>query len=141
MNIAVIGSRTLVDYNLVEETLLASVNPEEDTIISGGATGADQLGEHFANEYHIKKIVHKPDYKQYGKAAPFIRNQLIIDDADYVIAFWDGKSKGTADTILKAQKKGIDVLHIQIGPNNIEQKKLRKKYTPEIMDELMRNSE
>ena len=119
MNIAVIGSRTLVDYNLVKETLLALTNPETDTIVSGGATGADQLGEHFANEYNIKKIIHKPDYKQYGKAAPFIRNQLIIDDADYVIAFWDGKSKGTADTILKAQKKEIDVLHIQIRPKDL----------------------
>lgn len=128
MNIAVIGSRTLIDYNIVEETLLASVNPMEDTIISGGATGADDLAAHFANEYHIKKIVYKPDYKQYGAAAPFIRNQLIIDDADYVIAFWDGKSTGTFDTIKKAQKKGIQVLHIQLGPQHTEPKKPRKSY-------------
>ena len=114
MNIGVVGSRNLEDYDVVEAVLISSVNPKEDTIISGGARGADQLAEHFANDNNIPKKIYKPDYEQYGIAAPFIRNQLIVDDADMIVAFWDGKSSGTLDTIKKAEKKGITVLNIQI---------------------------
>lgn len=35
-----------------------------------------------------------------------IRNSLIIDSSELVIAFWDGKSKGTQDSIGKARKSG-----------------------------------
>jgi len=114
MNVAVVGSRSLVDYDLVEKVLMTIIKPEVDTIVSGGATGADQLAEHFANDNLIAKIIHKPDYKQYGAGAPFIRNQLIIDDADMLVAFWDGVSNGTRDSIKKAEKKGITVLNIKI---------------------------
>jgi hypothetical protein len=125
MNIAVVGSRDLVDYKIVEDVLFSTVNPEGDVIVSGGAKGADQLAEHFANENSIPKIIHRPNYDEYGKAAPFVRNQLIVDDADYMVAFWDGVSKGTKDSIDKAKKKGIQVLHIQI---TIPKEKKRKKY-------------
>ena len=126
MNIAVVGSRELEDYNIVEDVLFASVNIDEDTIISGGARGADQLAEHFANQNNIPKIIHKPDYVKYTKwTAPKERNTLIVNDADYMIAFWDGKSGGTKDSIDKAKEKGIQVLIITV---DIVKKK-RKRYT------------
>ena len=75
-----------------------------DTIISGGAKGADSLGEQFADDYEVKKQIFKPEWDKYGKSAGFIRNQTIVDNCDMVLAFWDGQSRGTADTIAKAKR-------------------------------------
>lgn len=83
---------------------------EISQIISGGAKGADTLAEKFAieNEIPIKK--HLPDWDLYGKRAGFIRNKLIIDDANIVMAFWNGKSKGTQHSINLAEEQ--NKLHI-----------------------------
>lgn len=94
MKIAIIGSRTFSDYSLLEETL----KPYEDkitTIMSGGAKGADELGERWANEKEKETIIFYPDWDTYGKRAGYIRNKKIVENSDGVIAFWDGKSKGT----------------------------------------------
>jgi hypothetical protein len=68
-------------------------------IVSGGANGADSLGEKYANENKIEKDIYYPDWAKHGKAAGFIRNKLIIENADMVIAFWDQKSRGTRNSI------------------------------------------
>ena len=47
-----------------------------------------------------------PEYDRYGRAAPIVRNKQIVDYADAVIAFWDGKSKGTQSVISYAKKIG-----------------------------------
>jgi hypothetical protein len=82
-----------------------------DTIISGGAAGADSLAERYATYWDIQITVVKPDWEKHGKVAGFIRNQEMIDLVpDMVIAFWDGKSKGTADIINRAKKAKIKTL-------------------------------
>ena len=63
-----------------------------DTIVSGGAFGADALAEHYAKWKRLKYKIHRPDWKKYGKLAGFIRNKLIINDCDILVAFWDGTS-------------------------------------------------
>ena len=73
------------------------------TVISGGAKGADSLGEQFAKEFGYGRTIFLPQWDKYGKSAGFRRNQQIVDACDMVLAFWDGKSRGTADTILKAR--------------------------------------
>ncbi|MEG1778773.1 MAG: hypothetical protein RR263_01630, partial [Oscillospiraceae bacterium] len=52
-----------------------------------------------AAQLNIPIKVFLPDYSIYGKNAPLIRNKLIADYCDYLIAFWDFKSTGTAHTI------------------------------------------
>ena len=47
-----------------------------------------------------------PEYNRYGRAAPIIRNKQIVDYADKIIVFWDGKSKGSFSVIEYAQKIG-----------------------------------
>lgn len=101
MKVAIIGSRDFNDYGKLKE-VLNFFKPTK--IISGGAKGADLLGEKYANENGIEKIIHYPDWDKHGRGAGFVRNQLIIDDCDVVIAFWDKKSKGTRDSITKAHK-------------------------------------
>jgi len=102
MNIAIVGSRTFKDYDLLINTM-RRFQGEIDTIVSGGATGADSLGKRFADYWHIATMIFKPDWDKYGKSAGFRRNQHIVDYSDMVVAFWDGKSKGTKDTIEKAR--------------------------------------
>jgi hypothetical protein len=109
MRVAVIGSRGFNDYELVVKTLS---NLGITLLVSGGAIGADSLGEKYANEHDIPTLIFKPDWETHGKAAGMIRNTTIVENSDLVIAFWDGESKGTKDSITKAEKKGTKVLII-----------------------------
>lgn len=57
----------------------------------------------------IKKLILLPDYAKNGKAAPLIRNKLIVKNAEIIIAFWDGKSRGTKFTIDYAKRIGKEI--------------------------------
>lgn len=104
MNIAVIGSRGFRDYAFLSENLSQfSISK----IISGGAYGADSLARRFALARRIPLVEFRPDYELHGKVAPLIRNRSIISNADAVVAFWDGKSSGTAHALRIASKMGI----------------------------------
>jgi|AGTN01.2.fsa_nt_gi Protein of unknown function (DUF2493). len=107
MRIAIIGSGSLTCD-------IGKYIPAETTeIVSGGARGVDRLAERWADERRIPKLIIKPDYARYGKAAPLWRNFLIVDLADSVVAVWDGQSLGTMATIRYARKTGKPVqVHI-----------------------------
>lgn len=111
--IVVAGGRDFEDYQYLEESLdsLLSSIGDDIEIVSGHAKGADSLGERYANERGIPCKVMKADWKKYGKAAGIIRNQQMLDYASeatpFVVAFWDGLSKGTKDTIRRAVSRGI----------------------------------
>lgn len=105
MALAVIGSRTFQDYSYLKKTLQEYEGIQ--LIVSGGARGADFLAEKYAREFNVPIRIYVPDWQKYGKAAGPIRNRLIIDAADHVVAFWDGVSKGTKSSIDMAKEKGI----------------------------------
>ena len=101
MKVAVIGSRELKVNNL-EKYL-----PEEVTeIVSGGARGIDTSAREYALKNNIKLKEFLPEYEKYGRAAPLKRNMQIIDYADMVLAFWDGKSRGTKFVIDNCKRIG-----------------------------------
>ena len=101
MKVAVIGSRGFDNYELVKTAL----SPLKITLlVSGGAKGADSLGERYAKENNIETLIFKPDWEKHGKAAGMIRNTDIVNNAETIIAFWDGESRGTKDSISKAEK-------------------------------------
>lgn len=106
IKLAIVGSRSFNDYEMLKK----HVDPTNIVaIVSGGARGADTLAEQFAREHNLQMIVFKPDYVTHGRAAAFIRNSAIIEASDAVIAFWDGSSTGTLDSIKKARKMGKPV--------------------------------
>ena len=105
--IAVIGSRTFTNKQLLFAMLDGF--PGLFTLVSGGARGADSFAEVYAKIHDIPIKVFKPDWDRHGKAAGFIRNKLIIDEADHVVACWDGISKGTKHGIDLANKAGVPV--------------------------------
>ena len=102
MKVAVVGSRSITEADLDRY-----IPPDADLIISGGAVGVDTLAEKYADEKGIKKMILYPDYELYGKSAPLIRDKLIVDHADMVIAVWDGTSSGTEFTISYAKRRGV----------------------------------
>lgn len=104
MKLAIIGSRNL-EINDLEKYIPKGVSE----IVSGGAKGIDTCASAFAAENGIKLTEFLPDYKSYGRAAPLKRNLEIIDYADEILAFWDGKSKGTEFVINKAKKQNKKV--------------------------------
>ena len=77
--------------------------------ISGGAKGIDTLAEQYAEQNRLKKIIIKPEYEKYGKAAPIKRNETMVELADAVLVIWDGKSKGTKYTIDYAKKLNKEI--------------------------------
>ena len=104
MKIIVAGGRDFNNYYILEK-VLNSFKELIDEVISGDARGADELGAHWAisNNIHVN---HFPaDWDYYGKAAGFIRNIEMADNADALIAFWDNKSKGTGHMIKTIQMK------------------------------------
>jgi len=107
MKIAVIGSRGFADRALLIRTLDGIA--DKKMIVSGGAKGADQMAEEYARERGIEVKIFLPDYQKHKQGAPIRRNELIVREADLVVAFWDGKSKGTKDTINKAKSSGKEV--------------------------------
>jgi len=105
MKLAIVGGRAFSDYELLKSWIQFFLNDTDNLIIiSGGAKGADGLGKQFAAEFGLEYIEFPANWNKHGKAAGFIRNQQIVDACDMVLAFWDGKSQGTADTIEKAKR-------------------------------------
>jgi predicted Rossmann fold nucleotide-binding protein DprA/Smf involved in DNA uptake len=111
MNTAVVGSRSFQDYSFLQEILEGY---DISKIVSGGARGADQLAERYAAEKGIPTQIFKPDLVRHGKSNPYAGNHSIIDASEQVVAFWDGKSRGTSHSIKYAQKTGKKVFIIPI---------------------------
>jgi predicted Rossmann fold nucleotide-binding protein DprA/Smf involved in DNA uptake len=110
MKIAVVGSRGFNDFEKLEKELNKY---EIDEIISGGAKGADALAEKYAKNHNIPVKVFKPDWRKYKRGAGLIRNKQIVENADIVVAFWDGASKGTKFTIDYAKKLNKKVVIVE----------------------------
>ncbi len=109
MKVAVVGSRSIKRLNL-GDYMPAGVTG----IISGGAVGVDTLAAEYAREAGIPLTEFRPDYERYGRSAPLRRNSRIVAAADVVLAFWDGKSRGTMDTVRKARAAGKPCTVIRI---------------------------
>jgi len=102
MRVAVIGSRGL------QVNDLGKYLPDEVTeIISGGARGVDTSAREYAMEHGLKLTEYLPEYDKYGRGAPLKRNITIIENADLVLAFWDGSSRGTKYVIENCKKRNI----------------------------------
>ena len=104
MKIAIIGSRGLHVDNINEYL------PRDVTeVVSGGAKGIDTDADNYARDNNLKITIFLPDYSRYGRGAPIVRNKQIVDYADEVLAFWDGKSRGTLSVIEYCKKQGKTV--------------------------------
>lgn len=105
MKIAVIGSRTFSDYDLLVDTLKCIHITQ---IVSGGDLGADKLAEKYSQEKNIP--LHIIPHTEHPETLGSSRTYNIISTAQMVVAFWDGKSPGTADMLKYARQKGKKIV-------------------------------
>lgn len=109
MKLLIAGSRSVTKFDL-----FPYIPKDTDLIISGGAKGIDELAELYADRHRISKLILRPNYNLYSKAAPLKRNEEMIDIAEKILIVWDGKSKGTEYTIQYAKKMNKDLEIIMI---------------------------
>jgi hypothetical protein len=113
MKIIVAGSRDFNDFELLEKSLIDIIKEfgltkkSQITIVSGTANGADKLGEKFARKYGINIDQFPADWNKYGKRAGYLRNVQMAEHSDVLVAFWDGKSRGTSHMINIANDKKL----------------------------------
>ena len=110
MNIIIAGGRDFNDYEKMKAAVLTiypNIANENHTIISGCAKGADSLGIRLAKELNIQCKLFPANWTAYGKSAGYKRNVEMADNADALVAFWDGKSKGTMHMINIAKERKL----------------------------------
>lgn len=108
MKTIIAGGRDITEWFHLQEAIEAYWN-EITEVVSGGATGVDALGERFARECGIPIVQFKADWKRYGKMAGPMRNREMAEYAEALLAIWDGESRGTANMIEEATKRGLFV--------------------------------
>lgn len=106
MRVIIAGSRGLSSYEVVEHAV-ASSGFDVTTVVSGGARGADRLGEKWAENNGAPVARYLPDWDAEPRAAGHIRNRVMADNADALVAVWDGSSPGTRGMIEIARAKGL----------------------------------
>jgi hypothetical protein len=104
--VIIAGGRDFEDYTFLQEKctkVLTSKLPRV-IIISGCAKGADKLGEVFAAYNNLEVERFPADWDKFGKSAGHVRNRQMADVSDALIAFWDGRSKGTGGMVMTMRK-------------------------------------
>lgn len=106
--IIICGSRGWTDRKRIEDRLFDL--PVEAVIVHGAARGVDRIAHQEAEKAGFVLEPHPADWERHGKAAGFIRNEEMASlGADLLIAFWDGRSRGTLDMMERGAAHGIPI--------------------------------
>lgn len=115
IRIIIAGGRDFQDYRRLRAYMDCLLEPITDSveIVSGGARGADSLGEKYARERGYKLRRFLADWDKYGKAAGPVRNKEMAlyaaEETGVLVAFWDGVSRGTYNMITYAEECNLKV--------------------------------
>jgi hypothetical protein len=125
LKVIIAGTRTFADYELLKTTM-NDLKLDIEEVVCGEATGADALGKQWAEENKLDVMSFPADWKRYGRKAGYVRNQQMAYYADALVAFWDGKSKGTKMMIriMSSSQKPYFVINVpEVTKSSIEQHK------------------
>lgn len=114
-SIGVVGSREFSNYDQLKREIDKIIG-SDDEIVSGGAKGADSMAQRYAKENGYNIMIYYPRYRLFGKGATFIRNKLIAEHADIVLAFYQkGRFQmgGTANTAKHARDLGVPLYEFE----------------------------
>ena len=120
LNLIIAGGRDFTDQLTMATAIKAIINSNgltttPITLVCGMAAGADMTGCILAKKWNWPVAEYPADWKTHGKSAGPIRNKQMADNADALIAFWDGKSRGTANMIRTMEAANKPVIVIPYG--------------------------
>ena len=124
MRLIIAGSRTFNDFDRLKKVADQVIEENtghdlgEVTIISGGARGADKLGEQYANMNLLDLDIYPAKWDVYGRSAGYRRNEQMAKVATHLIACWDGKSRGTKHMIDLAHQHNLKVTILRFSGDN-----------------------
>ena len=109
MKVLICGSRTWTEWDPIWARM--EQLPADTIVVHGGARGVDKIADYIAGRLKLERRQYLAQWGKYGKAAGVIRNRQMIEEEqpDLVIAYWNGTSRGTKDTIDLARKHKIPV--------------------------------
>ena len=109
MKTIIAGSRNIGNRSFLDALAQCDWLEEVTVCISGTARGVDKWGESWAEWNDIPIMRFPADWRAFGRGAGMVRNKLMADHADALIAIWDGESPGTANMIAVAKAQGLKV--------------------------------
>ena len=105
LKLIIAGGRDFADFRSMSEAMELYPRLDEIThVISGMARGADMMGRRWAKDHDIPVIEYPANWDMYGKRAGIIRNEEMGIEAHELVAFWDGKSRGTLHALSRAKR-------------------------------------
>jgi hypothetical protein len=114
MKVIIAGSRTITDYQLVEDAVSES-GLKITEVVSGRAQGVDTLGEVWAARHSVPVKPFPADWNTHGKSAGPIRNRQMAEYADALILIWDGKSRGSFNMLQTARSCGLKIRNNEVA--------------------------
>jgi hypothetical protein len=108
VKVAIVGSRHFPEMDRVREYVEAL--PAGAIVVTGGASGVDAAAGQAARARALGLIKLPPRFEETtDPGASARRNQELVDGADVLVAFWDGRSEGTRRTIERALESRREV--------------------------------
>lgn len=115
--VCVAGTRYYNDRRYFHKKIIEFLETQTDPVlfVSGCApSGADDLIIRWCERYGYPCLKMPADWDTLGNSAGFIRNGEMSKVVNYLIAFWDGVSHGTADMIDRCEALHIPAEIIKI---------------------------
>jgi hypothetical protein len=122
MRIIIAGSRDVTEKEVREALRVCTWIGFVSAVVSGTARGADTFGERWAEDNNISITRFPADWNKYGRRAGPIRNEEMANNAEGLVAVWDGKSRGTRSMIELALKYGLRVMIFRTDTNIVDEK-------------------
>ena len=107
LHVAIVGSKNYLRQELVEAYVVAL--PANSVVVSGAAAGVDTFAEEAAKARGLETFIFHADWEKLGRRAGPIRNEQIIAHADRVVAFWNGRSRGTLNSLVLATRASLPI--------------------------------
>ena len=105
--VGIVGSRHFPSRALVESFVTSL--PCDTCVVSGGARGVDTWAIEAARSLGLPTLIIQADWKRHGRKAGPLRNAELVRRVDEIAAFWDGRSRGTLNTVMLALRAGLPV--------------------------------
>ena len=118
--VIVAGSRSFTDFSYANHVLQrAFVNRKPSSIVCGMASGADSIGLRWAQLNQIPVDKFPAEWQKFGKSAGYKRNVQMAENAEALVAFWDGESSGTKHMINIALEHGLPIILVNYKEKTI----------------------